>query len=92
MDFPILSIMIFTPLVGMIIVMLMNKEKTDLIKYTSVAVSIIPLVLSVLLWFGYDSSTAQMQFVERYQWIPSLSIQYFSAPTFVRSAMPCFVS
>lgn len=77
MDFPILSVMIFTPLIGMLVVMLMNKEKTELIKYTSVAVSIIPLILSVMLWFGYDSSTAAMQFTERYEWIPSLSIQYF---------------
>ena len=77
MDFPILSVMIFTPLVGMLLVMLINKEKTQLIKYTSVAVSIIPLILSVMLWFAYDSSTSVMQFTERYEWIPSLSIQYF---------------
>ncbi len=77
MDFPILSVMIFTPLLAMIVVMLINKERHLTIKWASVAFSLVPLVLSIIVWAYYDSSTAAMQFQERHVWIPSLSIQYF---------------
>ncbi len=77
MDFPILSFMIFVPMIGMLVVMLLPKEKHDLIKWTSTLISVIPLILSLILVFKYDGSTADMQFVEKFSWIPSLKIQYF---------------
>ncbi|MCK4857182.1 MAG: NADH-quinone oxidoreductase subunit M [candidate division Zixibacteria bacterium] len=77
MDFPILSVIIFSPLVGMLVIMLLNKERHQLITWVSTLISLIPLALSCILWAYYDSSTAAMQFTERYTWIPSLSIQYF---------------
>src|SRR5690606_21012798 len=77
MDFPILSLMIFIPMIGMLVVMLLPKEKHDLIKWTSTLISVIPLILSLILVFKYDGSTADMQFVEKFSWIPSLNIQYF---------------
>ncbi len=77
MNFPILSVMIFSPMIGMLIVMMLNKEKHDLIKWVSTAVSLIPLALSFVLVFQYNGSTSEIQFVERASWIPSLKIQYF---------------
>ncbi len=77
MDFPLLSLMIFTPVIGMVVVMLLNKDKHNLIKWTATLISIIPLILSFILVFKYDGSTAEMQFVEKFSWIPSMKIQYF---------------
>ena len=77
MGFPILSLMIFTPVVGMVVVMMLNKDNFKLIRWVSTGFSIIPLILSLILAAGYDSSTSAMQFVEKASWIPSLSIQYF---------------
>ncbi|MCX6831517.1 MAG: NADH-quinone oxidoreductase subunit M [candidate division Zixibacteria bacterium] len=77
MGFPILSLMIFTPVVGMAVVMMLNKDNFKLIRWVSTGFSIIPLILSLILAAGYDSSTSAMQFVEKASWIPSLSIQYF---------------
>ena len=77
MDFPILSVMIFSPLAAMLVVMLIPKQQEQVIKWTSVVLSLVPLVLSALLWAQYDPHGAQMQFVEKAMWIPSMSIQYF---------------
>lgn len=77
MGFPILSVMIFTPLLGMVIVMMLPKERHKVVRWTSTLFSLVPFVLSLILLFGYDSSTAAMQYVEKTSWIPSLSIQYF---------------
>jgi NADH-quinone oxidoreductase subunit M len=77
MDFPILSLMIFAPLLGMVVVMLLNKENHKLIRWVSTGFSLIPFFLSLILIAAYDSSTSAMQFVEKASWIPSLSIQYF---------------
>jgi NADH-quinone oxidoreductase subunit M len=57
--------------------MLINKEKEQLIKWVSVALSMIPLVLTAIIWATYNPAVSDMQFIERHVWIPSLSIQYF---------------
>ncbi len=76
MDFPVLSWMIFLPLAGMITVMLLPKDNTRALRWTSVAFSLAPLVLSVWMLAAYDWTTSTMQFTERFSWIPTLSIQY----------------
>jgi NADH-quinone oxidoreductase subunit M len=76
MDFPLLSWMIFLPLVGMMVVMLMPKQSHAALRWTSVAFTAVPLVLSLFMLFGYDWSVSTMQFEERFSWIPTLNIQY----------------
>jgi len=77
----ILSSLIFFPIFGMIIVMLMPKEKEQMIKYFSVGTSVIPMVISF--WLTYDyfmnfSGSAAMAYVEGpFAWIPSLNVNYF---------------
>jgi NADH-quinone oxidoreductase subunit M len=77
MDFPILSWMIFLPVLGMIMVMALPKNSLGAIRWTSVGFSFLSLVLSVIMLFDYDWSTASMQFMERHDWIPTLNVQYF---------------
>jgi NADH-quinone oxidoreductase subunit M len=74
MNFPILSIITFVPLVGMILVLLLPKAQEKAIKWLSIAISLVPLVLSIVLWISYSSAPGGMQFVERYPWIPTLGV------------------
>jgi NADH-quinone oxidoreductase subunit M len=73
MNFPILTLITFVPLIGMILVLFLNDEL--LIKRTSVVVSLIPLVLSAVLWVGYAGQTG-IQFEEQVPWIPSIGVSY----------------
>ncbi len=98
MDFPILTYMIFIPLVGMVVVMTMRKEAHNAIRYTSSFFSLIVFILSCILAVQYDSSIPDMQFVENVSWIPSLGINYFlgvdgiSVPMLFLTGLLSFVS
>jgi NADH-quinone oxidoreductase subunit M len=69
--------MIFLPLVGMIVVMLLPKNSAGAARWTSVGFTAAPLLVSLVMLFEFDWSTSAMQFTERAMWIPSLNIQYF---------------
>lgn len=76
MDFPILTVITFAPLLGGVIGLFIPKEKEKTIKWFSIAVSLIPLVLSIILWLSYDTAAGGMQFVESAPWIPALGVSY----------------
>ncbi|MFQ5612460.1 MAG: NuoM family protein [Anaerolineae bacterium] len=75
----ILTAITFVPLLGAIIIMFIPKENEGGIKLIAQLFSLPSLVLSVLLWAGYNSAQSGYQFVERYDWIPSLKVQYLMA-------------
>ena len=40
-------------------------------------ISLLELGFSLPLWFRFDNGTAAMQFVERYNWLPSYGVSYY---------------
>ncbi|MFQ5588707.1 MAG: NuoM family protein, partial [Nitrospiria bacterium] len=74
--FPLLSLIAYIPLIGAIILLFMKKEEEKKIMQTAFAVSIVTLVVSLFLIPGFDSTKSDMQFTERYTWIPSLGVEY----------------
>src|SRR5499427_9078749 len=77
MDNHLLSIILFTPLVGALILLLINKQNENAIRWIANIVTLIGFVISVPLWFRYQPSGADFQFVERAPWIPSIGAEYF---------------
>ncbi len=81
MEFPILSSLIFVPLLGMGVVMLLPKESHKAIRWTSTIISLFPMFVSFWLTWDYFfnfSHSAAMAYVEGpFNWIPSLNIQYY---------------
>jgi len=67
------------PLVAAIVVLFIPKENEKGIKGFSTVASLVPLVLSIIVWFGYDQAAGKFQFVERYEWIPSIGVDYHMA-------------
>ena len=76
MNFPILSIITFVPILGLILVLLVPKDKERTIKWLATGVSLVPLALSIWLWLGYDGAAGGLQFVENVPWIPAAGISY----------------
>ena len=74
---PILSIVIFFPMVGVLFLLLIDKENESAIKGTALAFSIIEFCLSLPLIARFNSHTADFQFVEKIPWIKALGVQYF---------------
>ncbi len=75
MNFPFLTLITFIPLVGAVIVALIPGEREREIKWFSVIVSLIPLVLSIIMWVLFVPGGG-MQFVEEAAWIPTLNAYY----------------
>src|SRR5205085_11165406 len=72
-----LSLILFTPLAGALILLLVNKQNANAIRWIANIVALIGFLISVPLWFWYNSSNPEFQFVERAPWIPSIGAEYF---------------
>ena len=75
-DLPILSLLIWAPIVGGIWVLIAGDRQEDTVKYLALGVSAITFALSTLLYINFDISTYEMQFVELAPWIKAFSINY----------------
>jgi len=70
-DFPILSILTFLPLAGVLFIILgkiVNPENYENIsKYIALIISLVVFLLSFLLLYSFDKSSINFQFFERYE-------------------------
>ncbi|NKE47719.1 NADH-quinone oxidoreductase subunit M [Roseomonas frigidaquae] len=77
--FPILSLVTFLPLAGALVIMLVRGEEAVVARnarWTALWASLITLALSLLLWTGFDQTTAEFQFVEQAEWLPEFGVGY----------------
>jgi NADH-quinone oxidoreductase subunit M len=73
-----LSVLIFLPVVGAILLAMMPAEREETIKRTAFGVALLNFVLSLFLLSGFSAAQDdRFQFVERLTWIPQLGIQYY---------------
>ena len=75
-NFPLLSLTIWLPIFGGLWVVF-RGSRTDSVKAEALIFSIVTFMLSLVLLYKFDSSTAEMQFLERIPWIPVFGIEYF---------------
>ena len=70
----ILSILIFLPLAGALLLLFVRNE--FFARYWALGVTTLTAIFSLQLLSGFDSTTTKYQFVEKITWIESLNIQY----------------
>ena len=75
--FPLLSLILFTPLAGALVLLLTDRRREDRIRWIANAAAGLGFLVSLPLWFWYDTQDAGWQFVERAAWIPSIGADYF---------------
>src|SRR5512137_334723 len=74
MDFPVLSVIVFTPIVaGMLILLIPGERKTE-IRVTALAAAFFAMILAIWVYFSYDIPAGGYQFVENHTWLPQLGI------------------
>jgi len=77
MNWPLLSVVIWLPIAGAIVVLLLGSgARAQLGKQLSLGVSILTFVLSIPLYTRFDQTTAAMQFVEKVPWILRFKAYY----------------
>ena len=77
--FPVLSLTIFLPLIGVLFILLVrgnDETAARNARYAALWTSIATFIVSIFLWINFDVGTADFQFVEKHQWIPAYQIYY----------------
>jgi len=96
MNFPILSAIIFIPLIGALFILVTKGEQKTVdknSKYVAIFSSLANFFLSIFLWHSFDMSTSDFQFVEKKNWmedfinfqlgIDGISILFILLTTFI---------
>ena len=77
---PLLSLTIFLPLIGALLILLLARGDQESVARSSRMVALwtsaITFVVSLFLWFGFQPGTAEFQFVEEVAWFPEFNIAY----------------
>ncbi|MBB1074311.1 NADH-quinone oxidoreductase subunit M [Rhodoferax sp. 4810] len=76
-EFPWLTLTIWLPIIGGLAVIVSGDKTAELTKWLALAVALLTFVVSLPLWFLFDVTSADMQFVERVAWIPSFDVYYY---------------
>jgi len=75
----VLTQMVFFPLAGAAVVLLLPSNRPNLIRWVAALFTVPPLLLAVWLFANFDRSVPGLQFVEKGTWIPDYNIHYFVA-------------
>jgi len=93
----ILSWLIWMPIIGMVAIAFIPRDKEDLIKITAAVSTGLQFLLTLVLWRNFDAGNGAMQFMERAEWIPSFNIAYIlgvdglSLPMVILTGLLCFI-
>lgn len=73
---PLLSLLIWLPIVGGVGVLLSSQNNPDRARWLGLGVAGLVFALALALWGGFEAGAAGMQFVERTAWIDAFGIDY----------------
>ena len=72
MDFPILSSLILLPLIGSLFILFIKSDSSNNYqssKYVALFTSFVNFLISIYLWYSFDNSISEFQFIEDKQWL-----------------------
>jgi len=73
---PILTLVTFSPLAGVLLLLFVDRERHGLAKWIALATSFAVFLISLPLWWWYDPAGADFQFVEQVPWISAWGADY----------------
>jgi len=79
MTFPILSSLVLLPILGAVVLLFTKEDEHEaaLVRNIALVVSVLVFAETLLLWSRFNPTSADFQFIERYEWIPAFGISYF---------------
>jgi NADH-quinone oxidoreductase subunit M len=75
LGFPILSLSIFLPLLGAMVIWLFVRGD-NAVRWSALSVAVLTFLVTLPLALQFDTTTAHMQFEEFHHWIPAFNINY----------------
>lgn len=75
-SFPLLTVLIFLPLAGAVVVALIDRRHERAIQWTGLIATMLVFAATLVVFVRFDPNTPVLQFVERARWIPAVGIGY----------------
>jgi NADH-quinone oxidoreductase subunit M len=77
MEWPILTWIVFLPLLGCLVLLILDKTWHNIIRWTALLTSVVDLILAIVLFCKFDGSNTHMQFIiGPYTWIRSFGVTF----------------
>jgi len=79
LSFSILSWVTFTPVLGVLVLLFLPKDRRNLLRWVAVLTSMVAFGLSLVMLAQFDQTNASLQMVERLPWfqLAGMQIEYF---------------
>ncbi|MCL5668936.1 MAG: NADH-quinone oxidoreductase subunit M [Gammaproteobacteria bacterium] len=75
-DFPLLSLVVWLPILGGLLVLALSDKYTQAVRMLSLIFALLTFVLTLPLYTQFDIASAEMQFAELIPWISTFNINY----------------
>jgi NADH-quinone oxidoreductase subunit M len=72
----LLTLILFVPTVAALLLLFFPRERVGPIRWFALGASLIPFLLSLALWAGFDSAGPKFQFEEQAVWYPAVHASY----------------
>ncbi|MCQ3939360.1 MAG: hypothetical protein DPW18_20290 [Chloroflexi bacterium] len=72
----LLSLILFVPTIAALIMLFLPGSETKLLRWFAFAASLIPFVLTLVLWNNFDPNAAGFQFEEKYVWYEAINSSF----------------
>ncbi len=73
---PLISLLTFLPLLGAVVVSGLGEGRKNLGRKLALGFGLLGLGLALVLWARFETYSGELQFQERYNWIPRLAVEY----------------
>ncbi len=77
MESYLITSLLLVPFIGSFLLLLIDKEKENLIRYVGLALSVIAFIISLIIFSKFDIKNPEFQFIHKFAWIENLNIFYF---------------
>lgn len=75
-DSNLLTLILFTPTIAALVLLFIPDREHGIIRWTALIASLIPFVLSLRAWFGYNPGMIGFQFEEWHSWYSAINASY----------------
>src|SRR5215208_4709122 len=75
-DAHLLSLILFVPAIAAVIILFLPDGENKLFRWFAFGASLIPLILSLIVWFRFDASQPGFQFEESYVWYEAIGSSF----------------
>ncbi len=76
MKFPLLSAIMFLPLIGAIIIALLPRGNRLGVRWVAIITTGLSMILAIYMTLAYDTAAGGYQFIEKTEWIKELGVSY----------------